>query len=98
MPAVHTQLGRGDRRLDAEAVQVLEIIAGHVPGVDAVRCGQDLEVIGRPRHHPFLAVEGILGPHADEADIFRVPRVVCSFVSRDCRTSSKAKVSRIKWS
>ena len=45
------QLGRGDRGLDAEAVQVLEVIVGHVPGVAAgrgVRGGADLEVVGVP--------------------------------------------------
>ena len=63
------QLRRGDRGLDAEAVQVLEVIVGHVPRVAAgcrVNGGADLEVISGPGKHALLAVKGLLGPHADE--------------------------------
>jgi hypothetical protein len=45
------QLGRGDRGLDAEAVEVLEVGVGYEPRVAAgggVRCGEDLEVVGCP--------------------------------------------------
>src|SRR5262249_30649931 len=45
------QLNRGDRGLDAEAVQVLEVIVGHEPGMAAgrrVRRGANLEVVGCP--------------------------------------------------
>ena len=69
------QLGRGDRGLDAEAVEVLEVIVGHVPRVAAgrgVNGGADLEVIGCPGHHALLAVKGLLGPHEDEGDGLQV--------------------------
>ena len=45
------QLGRGDRGLDGEAVEVLEVVVGYEPGVAAgggVRGGEDLEVVGGP--------------------------------------------------
>ena len=69
------QLRRGDRGLDAQAIQVLEIIIGHIPRVAArcgVRGGADLEVIGRPGHHALLAVKGLLSPHEDEGDRLQV--------------------------
>jgi hypothetical protein len=72
------QLGRGDRGLDAEAIQVLKVIVGHVPGMAAGRgvpCGEDLEVVGCPGHHALLAVEGLLGRHADERGGLQVPVV-----------------------
>ena len=49
--ADRAQFGRGDRGLDGQAVEVLEVIVGHEPGVAAgggVRGGEDLEVVGCP--------------------------------------------------
>ena len=79
------QLGRGDRGLDAEAVQVLEVIVGHVPRVAAgcgVNCGADLEVIGCPGHHTLLAVKGLLGPHENERGGLQVLIVIPSLAHR----------------
>lgn len=45
------QLDCGDRGLDAQTVQVLEVIVGHEPGMAArrgVRCGFNLKVVGGP--------------------------------------------------
>jgi hypothetical protein len=49
--------------------------------VRGVSCGEDLEVIGGPRHHAFLAVESILGPHAYEAGVPAALRVVGGLVA-----------------
>jgi hypothetical protein len=90
MPAVHNsaavivvsvRIRRGDRGLCAEAVQVL---VGHEAGVAAargVRGGAALEVVGGPGHHAFLAVEGVLGPHEDEADVLQVLIVACGLAA-----------------
>ena len=64
------QFHSGDGGLDAQAVQVLEVIVGHVPGVataSGVGGGLDLKVVGGPGKHALLAVKGVLGRHADEA-------------------------------
>jgi hypothetical protein len=69
------QFRRGDRGLDAQAVQVLEVIVGHVPGMAATRGvggGLDLKVVGGPGKHTLLAVKGVLGPHTDEAGMPQV--------------------------
>ena len=45
------QLRCGDRGLDAEAVEMLEVVVGYEPGMAAgcgVRGGEDLEVVGCP--------------------------------------------------
>jgi len=79
------QFRRGDGGLDAQAVQVLEVVVGHVPGVAATRGvggGLDLKVVGGPGEHALLAVEGVLGPHADEAGTLQVLVVVCGLAHR----------------
>jgi hypothetical protein len=58
------QFRRGDGGLDAQAVQVLEVVIGHVPGVAATRGvgrGLDLKIVGGPGKHALLAVKGVLG-------------------------------------
>ncbi len=65
------ELRCGDRRLDAQAVQVLEVIVGREPRMAAgcgVSGGEDLEVVGGPREHALLAVKGFPGRHEDEGD------------------------------
>jgi len=41
-----------------------------------VRCGEDLEVVGSPRHHALLAVGGFGVLHDDEAEVSRIFPVV----------------------
>jgi hypothetical protein len=79
------QLCRGDRGLDAEAVQVLKVIVGNVPGMTAgsgVPCGMALQVVSRPGQHPLLAVEGLLGRHTDKGGGFQVLMVVPGTIHR----------------
>jgi hypothetical protein len=79
------QFGRGDRGLDGQAVEVLEVVVGYEPGVAAgggVRGGADLEVLGGPGHHALLAVKGLLGPHVDEGDRLQVLIVACGLAHR----------------
>jgi hypothetical protein len=62
--AAGAQLGRGDRGLDGQAVQVLKVIVGCEPGMAAVcgvHGGLDLKVVDGPGHHAFLAVERLAG-------------------------------------
>ena len=73
--ADRAQLGRGDRCLDAEAVQVLQVIVGHEPGMAAareVRRGEALEIPSPPGKHALLAVESLADRHAEEPGARRV--------------------------
>ena len=75
----------GDGGLDAQAVQVLEVVVGYVPGVAAARGvggGMDLKVVGGPGKHALLAVKGVLGPHADEAGMLQVLIIIGGLAHR----------------
>jgi hypothetical protein len=82
-------LGCRDSGLDAEAVQVLEIVVGHEPGMAAGRGvgrGADLKIPRCPCHHAILAVRRLVGPHADEPGMPQVLIIVCgvdTLIDRD---------------
>ena len=82
----------GDRGLDAEAVQVLEVIVGHESGMAAargMRCGEALEIIGCPRHHALLAVESLTSRHVDKPGVRRVLVVFSGLVAAHRRHPSR---------
>jgi hypothetical protein len=56
-----------------------------------VRGGAALEIVGGLGHHAFLAVEGVLGLHADEGDGFQVPLVSCGLVAAHRLSMSRLK-------
>jgi hypothetical protein len=90
--ADETQLGCGDRGLDAEAVEVFKVIIGHEPGVAAgrgVRRGEDLKIVGCPCHYAILAVERLAGRHEDKAGGLRILHVVRGLVIVHRRSLSR---------
>ena len=56
-----------------------------------MRGGADLEVVGGPGEHAFLAVEGVLGPHEDEGGGLQV-LIVVSGCRSSARTGAKAEM------
>ena len=77
--AADAQLDRGDRGLDGQPVQVLQIVIRHEPGMTAVRRvdrGPDVKIVGGPGHHAFLAVERLAGRQADEPGVLPVLIIV----------------------
>jgi hypothetical protein len=90
--ADETQLGCGDRGLDAEAVEVFKVIIGNESRVAAgrgVRRGEDLKIVGCPCHYAFLAVERLASRHEDKAGGLRVLSVVRGLVAVHRRSLSR---------